>query len=219
MSAGDVMTIANRDVELSEISDQKPHPGRRMTEEEFVAWCDDKTRAEWVDGEVIIMSPANLQHVRLNQFLGAVLREFVESQAVGEVVGPEFQVRLASQRRRRVPDILFVATAHADRLRTTYLEGAPDMSIEIVSPDSDSRDWREKYLEYEKAGVSEYWVIDPLSQHVEAYTLTDQSYKRINEKNDQILSVVLPKFYLRPSWLWQQPLPKVRDVLRELGIA
>jgi hypothetical protein len=40
-----------------------PHPPRQhMTEDEFVAWCDEDVRAEWVDGEVIVMSPANRMH-------------------------------------------------------------------------------------------------------------------------------------------------------------
>ena len=42
--------------------DGKPHPGRRMTEQEFAEWVDAKTRAEWVDGEVIIMPPDSDEH-------------------------------------------------------------------------------------------------------------------------------------------------------------
>lgn len=43
--------------------------------------------------------------------------------------------------------------------------------MEIVSPDSVARDWREKYFEYQRAGVREYWVLDPLVPTIEAYTL------------------------------------------------
>jgi Uma2 family endonuclease len=49
------------------------HPGRRMTEEEFVTWCGADVKAEWVDGEVVVMSPASLPHVRLTRLLLAVL--------------------------------------------------------------------------------------------------------------------------------------------------
>ena len=48
----------------------------RMTEEEFVAWCDEDTKAEWVDGEVIVHSPANLQHVDLAGFFLILVRLF-----------------------------------------------------------------------------------------------------------------------------------------------
>ncbi|MGQ9574940.1 MAG: Uma2 family endonuclease [Thermoguttaceae bacterium] len=52
-------------------------------------------------------------------------------------------------------------------LRASDLHGAPVLAIEIVSPDSEARDWREKDLEYESGGVREYGVIDPMSRHVE----------------------------------------------------
>ena len=192
-------------------------PPGPMTEEEFVAWCDEDVKAEWVDGEVIVMSPASLGHVDLVDFLITLMRMFAEHHDSGRVLGPEFQVRLGARRRRRVPDVLFVARPHLANLRTNHLEGAPDLAIEIVSPDSVARDWREKYLDYQAAGVREYWVIDPLSRNVEAYTLTEDAYRRIEEADGRIASLVLPGFFLRPAWLWQEPLPRVRDVLQELG--
>lgn len=188
-----------------------------MTEEDFITWCDEDTKAEWVDGEVIMMSPANTDHVRLTGFLLRLLAEFSEARGLGEVFGVELQVRFASQRRRRVPDILFVARDRLDLVRTAHIEGAPDLIIEVVSPDSDARDWRDKYLEYQAAGVREYWVIDPMSQHLEAYALTDPAYRRIEETNGKVFSVVMPGLFVRPEWLWQRPLPKIVEVIREIN--
>ncbi|MDE3091156.1 MAG: Uma2 family endonuclease [Chloroflexota bacterium] len=207
----------------------KPLPRRRMTEDEFVAWCDEDVKAEWVDGEVIVHSPANIKHVRLDKFLLQVLDGFVTPHDLGEVIGPEFQIRLGALRRRRVPDILFVAKERLDILKPNHVEGAPDLVMEIVSPDSLARDWRDKYLEYEAAGVREYWIIEPMAERVEAYTLgfvvsaqpngEDKHYARIDEEDDAIHSTALPGFYLKPAWLWQDPLPKVVEVLRELKVS
>ncbi len=199
----------------------------RMTEDEFVAWCDEDVKAEWVDGEVIVHSPASTRHVRLAKFLLKVLDDFVAYHDLGEALGPELQIRLGALRRRRVPDILFVAKARLAIIQTNHIEGAPDLVMEIVSPDSPARDWRDKYLEYEAAGVREYWVIDPLAEQMEAYALgEDGHYARIDEterlrafgKDDAIHLTVLPGFYLKPAWLWQDPLPKVVEVLRELKV-
>ncbi len=197
----------------------KPAPRRRMTEEEFVAWCDEDTKAEWIDGEVIVASPASLVHVRYASFLLQIMAALARQHDLGEVLGPEFQVRLASQHRRRVPDVLFVAKERADILKANHVEGAPDLVIEIVSPDSLARDWREKYLEYEAAGASEYWIIDPMSRRVEVYALgEDGKYARLRKKDRALHSTVLKGFYLKPDWLWQEPLPNPLEILKELGV-
>lgn len=193
-------------------------PRLRMTEEEFVVWCDEDTRAEWVDGEVIMPSPANLQHVDLAGFLLIVIRLFASQRGLGMVYGPELQVRLGALRRRRVPDLLFISTGRMNILKATEVDGAPDLIIEIVSPDSPARDWREKYLEYEAARVREYWVADPLSRRFEGYALgVDGRYMLIEEKDGMVHSTVLTGFFLKPAWLWQEPLPNPLDILRELG--
>ena len=92
-----------------------------------------------------------------------------------------------------MPDIWFLTESRRHLLRESHIEGPPDLMIEIVSPDSQSRDWREKYLEYQAAGVREYWMIDPMSRHVEAYTLEasppseasaakEDQYRRLEER-------------------------------------
>jgi len=210
--------------DADEFLDAPVPPSKRMTEDEFVAWCAENAeiRAEWADGEVIMMAPASYAHNDLGGWLYMLLRLFVERRDLGKVIGPEFMVRFATQRRRRVPDIHFISKARLDILQPNHAEGAPDLLIELVSPESESRDWRVKYHEYERAGVREYWVIDPNSNHLEAYQLLEQagqsSYQRIEEKEDRVASTVLPGLYIRPSWLWQENLPDVIGILRELGV-
>lgn len=189
-----------------------------MSEAEFVAWCDEDTRAEWVNGEVIVMSPVNLRHMYAGQFLLRLLRAFVEARDIGDVLGPEFQVRL-NPSVRRVPDLLFVSRRQLGSIRSTYFDGAPELVIEIVSPDSEARDWREKYLEYQAAGVREYWVIDPNSEHMEVYRLVGKAYRRIEEKDGRIASAVLRGLYIKPAWLWAAKPPKLATILKELGVS
>jgi len=189
-----------------------------MSEAEFVAWCGPFTRAEWVDGEIIIMAPASFDHVDLNDWLVTIIRMVIEHHRLGVVLSREFFIRLPKQRRRRLPDLLFISTSRTGLLHEQYFDGAPDLLIEVVSPDSEARDWRDKYLEYEKAGVREYWVIDPMSHRVEAYVLVKGRYTPIEEDQGKLSSTAIPGFWLKTDWLWRRPLPPVRRVLRELGV-
>lgn len=191
---------------------------RPMTEEEFVAWCDEDIKAEYVDGEVIVYTPVSRKHDDLTWFLGTLLKLFVEKNELGSIHGPELQVRLRAGI-RRVPDLLFIAKEHRDIVQDAYVEGAPDLIVEIVSPDSEERDWREKYWEYEEAGVKEYWVIDPYSQTMAMYQLGKEGrYRRVELKEGIYRSEAVPGFWLRPEWLWQEPLPNVLEIARELDI-
>ena len=192
-----------------------------MTESTFEQWAFQRDgRFEWVDGKVIVMAPASRKHVQLTGWIQSLLLIVVQQQQLGEVLGPEFMVRLRKgEKSRRVPDVLFVTSARKSLLKPTYLDGAPDLAIEVVSPDSVARDWREKYLAYEAAGVREYWVIDPLSRQMEVYVLKRKKFQVVAPTNNgSVESSVVPQFRLCPSWFWDDALPSVLDTLRDLGL-
>lgn len=194
----------------------KRHPGRRMTEAQFENWIDEDTRAEWVDGEVIMMSPANRDHSDIARFLVGTLAEFVQLHDLGEVYGPEYQVRLTNPRRRRTPDVLFVAKRRLEIVHFNYADGPPDLVIEVVSPDSISRDFREKFLDYQTAGVREYWVIDPANSTVEAFVLKGGLYVDLLPRKGRLASTVVKGYWIKLDWLWQRPLPTIGSVMRQL---
>ena len=180
-----------------------PDPDGRMSEDEFVAWCRDHhdVKAEWVDGETVAILPVNSAHMRLSEFLLRILSDYVEKHELGEVHGGEFVNRLTVGARitRRLLDLWFVTKDRIGLIQPSYLDGPPDLVIEIVSPDSVARDWREKFLDYQSAGVREYWIVDPMSETVEASRLRDGAYERIAKVERRMPSDVLPGFFLRPK--------------------
>ncbi len=188
-----------------------------MSYEEFLAWLDEDTLAEWVDGEVIMTSPASLRHQSIGQFLAQVIGVYVQERDLGALIGPPFQMKLASSGRE--PDLLFIAAAHLHRLHDTYLDGPADLAVEIISPESIGRDRGDKFYEYEQAGIPEYWLLDPQARRAEFYQLDPAGVYRLvaPDQENTYRSAVLPGFWLRVDWLWQ-PLPRVLDVLRELGV-
>lgn len=194
-------------------------PSRTMSEEAFLDWATkNDVRAEWVEGEVIVMAPANFEHQDICGWLYKLLSHYVEHKELGIAV-LDVWTRLAKPRRQiRAPDVLFIAN---DRgiVSGGKVQGPPDLIMEVVSHDSESRDWREKFFDYQGAGVREYWVFDPASQMQEAYSLsTEGSYARIEEQASGIASVVVPGFYIKPEWIWRTPRARVLDLLPELGI-
>src|ERR671924_413088 len=192
-------------------------PTGRMTYEEFLAWADEDTWAEWVNGEVIILTPAALRHQQLATFLATSINFFVDAHQFGVVLTAPFQMKIGPDLPGREPDILFIAREHLDRLKNTYLDGPADLVVEIISRDSRSRDRGEKFYEYEQGGVREYWLLDPLRRQAEFYQRgPDGIFRLVPAGADGIYhSTVLEGLWLWVEWLWQEPLPPLLTVLRE----
>ena len=191
----------------------------RMTEEEYELWQDEERTGEWVDGEVELMSPVGNRQSQLQVWLTIVLGSWISHHRLGELRGPDFPIRIPLPRRRRIPDLLFVATERTTILKPTYCDGPPDLALEIVAPESTSRDYRVKYGEYESFGVREYWIVDPQAQIVEASLLDANGvYQPIPNVDGQIASTVMPGWFLKPEWLWTDPPRNPIDVLRELKV-
>jgi Uma2 family endonuclease len=195
-----------------------PQPPRKvsLSYEEFLDRIDEDTSAEWVDGEIIMTSPASAQHQRITVFLASILLAYTESHALGVVFSDRFQMKLT--RSGREPDLLFVATEHLDRLKPTYLDGPADLAVEIMSPESIGRDRGDKFKEYEEAGVPEYWLIDPERQQADFYQQDARGYYHpiLPDAEGIYHSSVVKGFGLRIAWLWQPP--HVVETLRELGL-
>jgi len=190
---------------------------RRMTFEEFLDWADEDTLAEWVNGEVILSTPASRQHQELSGFLYKVLSAYVDVHKLGAVLQAPFLMKLAHSARE--PDLLYIAKDNLKRISSAYLDGPADLVIEIISPESIGRDRGEKFYEYEQAAIPEYWLIDPKIERGEFYRL-DQAgkYQLVNPDSQGIYrSNKVQDFWLRVDWLWQDPPPPVDDVLLEVG--
>jgi len=189
------------------------------TEEDFEAWCDEDTKAEYIDGKVIVDGPELMMHAGACTCLGCLLELFTGKHDLGDVFATEkVQVRLRSGLRRS-PDIIFITKTRTDIIREYFIDGAPDLVVELVSPDSVIRDWHEKYIEYEAAGIPEYWLIDQPQQRATLYALgDDQRYHPVLPKDGKFYSKVLPGFWVKMEWFWQDSQFDTYEMAKEIGI-
>jgi Uma2 family endonuclease len=196
----------------------RPLPKGKISYDQFLEWLDEDTWAEWVDGEIIVMSPISLAHDAVHGFLLAILRVFVSAQALGTVHSEPFQMKTGVDLPGRSPDILFVSRENQHRLKDTFLDGPADLVVEIVSPESEERDRVQKFSEYERGGVREYWLIDPQKRQAEFYVLGEASRYVLMAKGEagEYRSEVLSGLWLRVEWLWNPP-PEI-EVLKAWGI-
>lgn len=197
---------------------------RRMSEQEFLEWSrNSDVRAEWVDGEAFELMPPDDRHQDISGFLLILLRLFANRFRLGTVRDAPFEMRLPGVRSYREPDLLFVATEHADRLDGKRLVGPADLVVEIVGEDSARRDLHEKFEEYAAAGVTEYWIVDPRPSKdiFKAYSLTNSSTYEELRPNElgRVRSRALPGFWIDSRWLEANPLPDALDVLAEIAPA
>jgi Uma2 family endonuclease len=187
-----------------------------MTFEEFLT--SPYERAEWVDGEVFELSPENRDHVGVAGFLHHVIEEFVEQRGLGQVL-QGFLMKTGPNLAGRVPDLIFVAKEHEDRLRRTHVDGPADLVVEVVSPDSVKRDREVKRREYEEGGVPEFWLIDPLDKRATFLSLEDGVYRALAIDSDgAVRSRVLPGVWIRPEWLLGDRRPRLAEVRRAWGL-
>lgn len=180
-----------------------------ITLEDYLARYAEQ-HCEWVEGVVIQMPPAELKHNDLIYYLYQVLGAYFELKPVGRVIGQPFVLRLPEfPNRRREPDLIVILNTNPNELRNTYMDGAPDICIEIVSEESTARDYGDKFAEYEAGGVPEYWIIDSLRQETHFYRLgAEKRYVRQLEDDHGVYRTeTLPGLALTIPTLWIDTFP------------
>lgn len=187
-----------------------------LTYETFLHHAPDGTKEDLIDGVGVPAMSASTTHERLFAFLLTVLRGYASAKGLGEVLGSRTLVRIDA-RNGYEPDLLFVSKARAHIVRERDVTEAPDIAVEIVSKSSRRRDARTKFLGYERAGVLEYWLIDPERRAATFYVRGDQGvFEPAPLDGGVFASHALPGFRLDPAWLFADPLPPEFAVLRGL---
>jgi Uma2 family endonuclease len=185
-----------------------------VTEKMFDELVDEDTRAELIDGVMVVHSPASPRHNAIAGFLRSLMQCYVEEKGLGQVLGPDSLIRLRA-RQKFAPDLFFLEQKRVPkRLPKKQIEGPPDFIVEVLSPSNRRFDLEEKRPAYRKAGVREIWLVDPEKERILVDRLLKNRYATDTVAEGRLASAVIPGFWIEAAWLWAEPLPKVLKSLR-----
>jgi len=172
-----------------------PEQGQ-WTVEDWLRLPDDGFRYEVLNGELHMSPPPSIQHQDTVLALAAEMRSFAVSRHLGKVLAAPCGVRLPGQPVPLQPDVFFVSQARKSIIGKDYVEGAPDLIVEILSPSNWAYDRRDKFRVSLEAGVPEYWIVDYRARTIEVFHLEDGEYVLLGKygPGETARSVVLTGF-------------------------
>jgi Uma2 family endonuclease len=171
-------------------------PGQGYWSEEEYLDLPTNRLVEFTRGHVEVLPMPTTSHQIIVALLFRLLETFVERRKLGTVLFAALPVRLWEEKYRE-PDVVFLLSKHAQRIGEQYWEGA-DLVMEVVSDDAKSRhrDLVMKRREYARAGILEYWIVDPLKERITVLRLAGRKYVVHGSygRGDQACSALLDGF-------------------------
>jgi Uma2 family endonuclease len=142
-----------------------------ITAEEFLAWPDDGLRHELIRGEVISMALPGGRHGKISLKIGRLIGDFVEANQLGDAYVETGFLIERNPDTVRGPDVAFVRAEQLARVTNPekYPPFAPDLAVEVVSPNDRPKEVEEKAKAWLAAGSREVWVDDPVVRTVTIY--------------------------------------------------
>ena len=152
----------------------------RFTYQDYLLLPDDGKRHELIDGDHYMTPAPYTKHQRISSNLPRMIGRFVYQRRLGRLYAAPTAV-LLSDLDVVQPDLLFVSTVRTSIITEKHIQGPPDLVIEILSDATRKTDEIIKRKLYERYGVSEYWIVDPVLETVKIYHMTDRGYVRAAE--------------------------------------
>lgn len=162
--------------------------------EEFYNQINESQKAEFINGEIIMHSPASYGHNLAMKRLLQAMEKHVSMYSIGYVGFEKMMIHLS--RNSYEPDICFFTDVQAKRFsKSDKLFPAPALIVEVLSPSTEKNDRIIKFEDYQAHNVHEYWLIDPIEEHVEQYILKNQKYQiKFNANKGLIESEIIAGF-------------------------
>lgn len=177
-------------------------PDRLLTYDDIIALPEDLKRHEIMGGKLYSSSAPPRDHQVVCGALLILAGNYVEEHRLGWFYTYRVDVRL-SPYDIVVPDLLFISRERSEiHMPRGDVQGAPSLIAEIIRPESREIDSRQKFDLYERAGVLEYWLVDPETRRFQLFVLKDGRYEEVVVVNGSLCSEAVPGLILAPAKLF-----------------
>lgn len=176
---------------------QFPRQGE-WTYEHWLQFPNDGWKYEIIDGVLYMSPPPTINHQDVSGELFTRMRIFARDNKLGTLLAAPCGVHLPTQPVPVEPDILFVRRERRHIIEERYVEGAPDLVVEVLSRSNADYDRTTKYRQYEQAGVTEYWIVNYWDETVAIYTMVSDRYQLTHafQRGETATSQVLNGFQI-----------------------
>jgi len=187
--------------------DQAWPPQGQWTYDDFLRLPDDGVRYEVIQGVLYMTNAPDPEHQYAVVKITTTLDVFVSAHQAGVVYAAPIEVHLPGIAQPVQPDICFIRQERRSIVGRKFIEGVPDLMVEVLSPSTARTDRRVKFDAYERAGAREYWIANPKTRTVEVYTLTPEGYDLHGEfgPGEYVTSPVLPDLKFLAESVFSQP--------------
>ncbi len=157
----------------------------------------DSGGVQLIQGELVTMTSPNTQHQRIIRLLAKHLDQYLDKNPIGEIFIAPIDV-LFQDGDVYQPDVLFILNENKQIIEETKINGTPDFVVEVLSPSNAYYDLVVKKKVYEKCGVKEYWIVDPIQKTLDLFILVNKKFqlKPQVELQDRIPSNLFPSLDL-----------------------
>jgi Uma2 family endonuclease len=145
-----------------------PVTSTKWTYEDLLLLPDDGLRHEIIDGEHYVNASPVPRHQRVAFRLVLAIGKYLEEHPLGELFFAPLDI-VFSRTDVVEPDLMFVSHERRAIVTGTNIQGAPDLLIEILSQSNRKHDEVTKHALYERTGVDEYWIVDPVRNDVRVF--------------------------------------------------
>ncbi len=163
----------------------------RLARHQFYEDMTPDQKIEFIDGEVILHSPARNRHLDVTMLTAKLLHTFVALHRLGTVKSEK--CLCVFPRNDYEPDIVFFGPEKVASLTPDTMKfPVPDLAVEVLSSSTEDRDRGVKFEDFAINGVGEHWIIDAVTQTVEQYVLVDAEYElRVKSSSGRLCSLMI----------------------------